>query len=77
MNNNKFIYPTINVEKTGERLKELRKIKGISVKELASYMGFACEQTIYKWERAESLPSIDSLFALSKLFETPMDDILR
>lgn len=40
-------------------------------------MGFESEQDVYKWQRGDSLPTVDNLYALSRLFETTVDDILR
>ena len=40
------------------------------------YFGFEGPQAIYKWQWGQCLPSIDNLFALSKLFNTSIDEIL-
>ncbi len=69
-------YPVLDTKKVGARIKELRKEKKIKVEEIARYMGFESEQSIYKWQRGESLPTVDNLFALSRLFGTTVDDIL-
>ena len=69
-------YPTINVKATGARIRELRKKKGIKVIELSEYMGFTEPQAIYKWQRGDSLPSVDNLYALSRILETSIEDIL-
>lgn len=72
----KIAYPTINVVATGARIKKLRKEKGIKVIELSEFMGFSEPQAIYKWQRGETLPSVDNLFALSRILETSIEDIL-
>ena len=69
-------YPTLDVKATGVR-KKLRKERCLKVEEVARFMGFESEQAIYKWQRGESLPTVDNLYALSRLFETTVDDILR
>lgn len=69
-------YPTINVKATGARIRELRKEKGIKVIELSEFMGFSEPQAVYKWQRGETLPSVDNLFALSRILETSIEDIL-
>ncbi len=69
-------YPTINLKATGARIKELRKARGISVIEISEYMGFSEPQAVYKWQRGESLPTVDNLFALSRILCTSMEDIL-
>ena len=70
-------YPVLDPRKTGERIKELRKECGLSVCEVAEYMGFESEQAVYKWQRGDSLPTVDNLYALSRLFGTTVDEILR
>ena len=74
--NNKIEYPVINLKATGERICQLRKARGIRVLDISEYMGFSEPQAVYKWQRGECLPTLDNLFALSKLFATPMEDIL-
>ena len=69
-------YPTINVKATGARIRQLRKAKGIKVTELSEFMGFSEPQAVYKWQRGETLPSVDNLFALSRILETSIEDIL-
>ena len=43
---------------------------------MAEYMGFGTDQAIYKWQRGESLPTVENLYALSILFNTSIEDIL-
>ena len=69
-------YPTIDMAATGNRIRELRKEHHIKVDDIVSFMGFESQQAVYKWQRGESLPSVDNLYALSRLFGTTMDDIL-
>lgn len=69
-------YPVLNAKATGARIRELRKAKHLKVEDVARFMNFESEQAVYKWQRGDSLPSIDNLYALSALFETSIDDIL-
>lgn len=69
-------YPVLNAKATGERIKQLRKEQHLRVEEVARFMGFESEQAVYKWQRGDSLPNIDNLYALSMLFRTSIDDIL-
>ncbi len=70
-------YPVIDAKATGERIRELRKANKLKVEEIANFMGFESDQAIYKWQRGDSLPTVDNLYALSSLFGTTVDDILR
>jgi len=69
-------YPCIDLKATGNRIKELRKERNLRVQDISDYMGFMEPQAVYKWQRGESLPSVDNLFALSRLFGIPMEEIL-
>ena len=69
-------YPVINMRETGRRICELRKERGITVRMLCEYMGFTEPQAIYKWQRGDSLPTVDNLFALSRILGTSIEDIL-
>ena len=69
-------YPTLDPKATGRKIRELRRERHIKVGDIAEYMGFESQQAIYKWQRGDSLPTVDNLFALSRLFGTPIDDIL-
>ena len=70
-------YPVLDAKATGARIKELRKAHHLKVEEVARFMGFESEQAVYKWQRGDSLPTVDNLYALSRLFGTSVDDILR
>ena len=69
-------YPVLDVRATGARIRQLRVQHHMKVSEVASYMGFESEQAVYKWQRGDSLPNVDNLYALSVLFGTTIDDIL-
>lgn len=69
-------YPVINMAATGRRIRELRQARGITVRELSEYMGFTEPQAVYKWQRGDSLPTVDNLWALSRILGTTMEDIL-
>ena len=69
-------YPRINMRATGANIKRLRKEKGITVQQIADFMGFTEPVAVYKWQRGDSLPSTDNLLALSKLMKCSMEDIL-
>ena len=67
----------IDPVKTGRRIRELRKKKGFTVSAICDAMGFNEPQAIYKWQRGDSLPTLQNLYKLSKLFEVSIDDIVR
>lgn len=69
-------FPTIDLELTGANILRLRKLKGFSVRELQEYFQFDSPQAIYKWQWGKSVPTVDNLFALSRLFNISIDEIL-
>lgn len=69
-------FPTINIPATGQNIAQLLRARQLSVRTLQTYFGFDTPRAIYKWLRGEHLPSVDHLFALSKLLQVPMQDIL-
>ena len=64
------------MEKTGKKIARLRKEKGITVRQIQEVMGFNTPQAIFKWQRGETMPSLDNLLVLSELFNTTIDEIL-
>lgn len=71
-----FELPIIDLEATGRNIVRFRMESGLSVKDLQEIFGFGTPQAIYKWQRGETLPSVDNLVFLSAIFGVPVDDIL-
>ncbi len=70
------IYITINPEKTGQNIVTLMRFRGLRVKDIQEACGFEKPQAIYKWIHGDSIPSIDNLLVLAKLFSTNVEGIL-
>ena len=70
------VFPVIDLVATGNNIRRLRMERGLTVRDLQSYFGFEEPRAIYKWQKGESLPTVDNLYALGSLFEVPMDQIL-
>ena len=69
-------YPVIDLVATGNNIRRLRMERGFTVRDLQRYFGFEEPRAIYKWQKGESLPTVDNLYALGNLFDVPMDQIL-
>lgn len=69
-------FPVIDLAATGENITRLRKDRSMTVRDLQSWFGFEEPQAIYKWQKGKSLPTVDNLYALSKLLDVPMEEIL-
>ena len=52
-------FPVIDPVATGANICRLRKDRGLTVRDLQHYFGFEEPQAIYKWQRGQSLPSVD------------------
>lgn len=69
-------FPVIDTAATGANILRLRRDHGLTVRDLQRCFGFDSPQAIYKWQRGQSLPSVDHLYALSILFQVSMNEIL-
>ena len=59
----------------GDNIKKFRKDFGISQEELAEKLGVT-KQNIASWESNETQPSLDSIIAISKMFNVSTDMLL-
>lgn len=71
-----LIFPVIDMAATGKAIRTLREQNGYSVQDIQEYFGFDQPQAIYRWQRGETLPTVDNLYALSSLLGAPIKDIL-
>lgn len=66
----------INQVETGKKLKQMIEKAGYDVKYIQKYLQLSCPQSIYKWYKGKRLPSIEHLFALSRLLNVHMEELL-
>ncbi|MGM9631238.1 helix-turn-helix domain-containing protein [Butyricicoccus sp.] len=59
-----------------DRIRELRRARGISQEELAEEIGVS-RQAVSKWESGQSVPDLDRVIALSDYFEVTTDYLLK
>lgn len=71
------MFPLINKRETGVNLRRIMDMRGITPKDVQQYLGLGCVQSVYHWFEGKSMPSVDNLYALSDLFQMPMDAIVR
>ena len=60
----------------GKKLKEKRLEENYTQKELAEILHVS-RQTISSWEVGRTYPDLDVLIAISELYNTPLDDLLK
>ena len=65
--------PYFDIVASGQRMRDIRKARKISVRQVMEYMGFESTQAVYKWEAGRCYPQADNLLALAKLYNvSPM-----
>ena len=69
-------YPNIDMVETGRNLKQIMLMNGLAVKDIQSFLGLSAPQSIYHWLEGKSLPTLDNIYALSELFQMPVDSML-
>lgn len=69
-------YPLIDISATGRNIARLRKENGITVRALSRYLGMTNTNSIYRWFRGETLPSLDNLYAISVLLNVSINEII-
>ena len=66
-----------NYEKSfSVNVRRLRKKLNITQKSLADAIGYS-EKTVSKWETEGSIPSIDALFRIAKIFRVGLEELFR
>ena len=70
-------YPVIDLYETGQNIKNLILLKGLTVKDVQDYLELGTPQSIYHWFDGRNLPTLDNLYALSELLRVPMDLLVK
>ena len=66
--------PHFDIVASGKRMRQIRKQRNLSVKQVMEYMGFESTQAVYKWEAGKCYPQADNLVALAILYNvSPME----
>ena len=66
----------IDMPRTGERLRELCKERGLTAKDIQRLLNLSSTRAVYDWFNGKTLPSIDNLYMLSDILDIPMDEII-
>ena len=65
--------PVIDKKKTGINLRRIMDERGLTVKDVQQYLGLGSVQSVLN---GLSMPTVDNLYALSYLFQVPVDDMI-
>ena len=68
-------YCSIDMIKTGQKIRELRIKKAITAENLAEMMGIT-SQAVFRWQNGKALPSLDNMLLLASIFEVMVEDIV-
>ena len=60
-------YPDVDLTRTGAMLKDQIQSAGYTVKDIQQYLMLSCPQPIYRWYSGKILPSVNHLYAISRL----------
>lgn len=67
---------TLTKRKIGHRLYNARSFSNMTMKEVAEKIGVRYS-TVWGWENGISIPRVDNLIKLSRLYEVSIDYILK
>ena len=70
------MFPLIDKRETGINLRRIMDDHNVSARDVQEYLGLGCVQSVYRWLDGISMPTVDNLYALSYLFQIPVDDML-
>lgn len=70
------MFPEIDKERTGERIRVFMELRGLTVKDVCRTLSLGCVQAVYKWMDGVNLPSLDNMYYLSILLQVPMDSLI-
>lgn len=59
----------------GNKLNQLRKLAGMTQEQFAEKLNVS-RQTISKWEKGDTLPDLESIVMVCKIFHVSLDDLL-
>ena len=60
----------------GEKLVQLRKVRGMSQEALAAQIAVS-RQAVSRWESGDTLPDVENILQLSRIFGVTTDYLLR
>ena len=66
----------VDAAKTGSKIRKYRRMKGYKLQDLADRLEGISMQSVSKWERGQTLPSVDNLLLLSNTLGVKVEDIV-
>lgn len=72
----RLLYPDVDLARTGAMLKDQIQSAGYTVKDIQQYLMLSCPQPIYRWYSGKILPSVNHLYAISRLLGVHMEELI-
>ena len=72
----KAVYISLDVRLTGQRIHDVMKERGYTVRQIQEILNLSCTHPVYRWIHGHALPATDNLYRLSKIFQIHMEDLL-
>ncbi len=70
------MFPLIDKRETGINLRRIMDDRHISARDVQEYLSLGCVQSVYRWLDGISMPTVDNLYAMSQLFQIPIDEMV-
>lgn len=70
------ICTSLDMIQTGKKIHYIFIKNGCTVKDIQCFLDLACPQSIYRWIKGQTLPSIDNLYKMAEIFQIHMEDML-
>ena len=65
----------IDMQQTGNKIKEYMELSNITIRDIANMTNISY-QAVWKYTRGQSLPTIQHLLTISKLFGCTVEDLI-
>lgn len=66
----------MNMAATGANIKAIMKANGLTAADIQEICGFNTPQSVFKWFRGDTMPSLDNLVILAHVLHTPIDQLI-
>ena len=73
---NSFMFPIINAEATGKKIRSVMDEKGVTPAMISKVLGGVSKTAIYNWFNGKFLPRLDFFAVISNMLDTPIDELL-
>ena len=67
---------SIDMAATGANLRKIRRERALSAVKVSELVGLTSPQAVYRWERGETLPTMDNLVILASVYHMTVDEII-